>query len=198
MSPLLKTRTLPCAVDAARLDQRVLGLAAIGAAVHAQRAADRARNAAEEGEPGDRRLLRGTADLHVGHRGAGADAIARLDLDLAEAAAEPDDHAGHAAVAHDQVGAEPDHGDGNLGRQVLRGNTRGRASSSGMNSTCAGPPTRNQVSSASDWFGSSRPRSSGTFVLRSGTMSANINTAISHKSEYKLLRIIRGATRGAL
>ena len=105
-------------VDAARLDQRVLGLAAIGAAVHAQRPADRAGDAAKEGEPRDRRLLRGTADLHVGHRGAGADAGARFDLDLAEAAAEPDDDAGHAAVAHDQVGAEPDHRDGNLGRQV--------------------------------------------------------------------------------
>ena len=37
-----------------------------------------------------------------------------------------------------------------------------------MNSTCAGPPTRNQVSSASDWFGSSRPRSSGIFALGRG------------------------------
>ena len=103
-------------VDAARLDQRVLGLAAIGAAVHAQRPADGAGNAAEEREPGDRRLLGGAADLHVGHRGAGADAAAVLDLHLAEAAAEPDDDARHAAVAHDQVGAEPDDGDRNLGR----------------------------------------------------------------------------------
>ena len=47
-------------VDGARLDQCVLGLAAIGAAVHAQRPADRAGDAAEESEPGDRRLLRGT------------------------------------------------------------------------------------------------------------------------------------------
>ena len=30
-----------------------------------------------------------------------------------------------------------------------------------MNNTCAGPPTRNQVSSASDWFGRSRPRNAG-------------------------------------
>src|SRR5215204_3093078 len=36
-----------------------------------------------------------------------------------------------------------------------------------MNNTCAGPPTRNQVSSASDWFGISRPRSCGILDLRS-------------------------------
>ena len=66
MSALVKTCTRALPVDAARLDQRVLGLAAIGAAVHAQRAADRAGNAAEEGEPGDRRLLRGAATFTSG------------------------------------------------------------------------------------------------------------------------------------
>src|SRR5262249_45421948 len=40
------------AIDPARLDQDVPGLAPIGAAVYAQRAADRARNAAQEREPG--------------------------------------------------------------------------------------------------------------------------------------------------
>ena len=40
-----------------------------------------------------------------------------LDLDLAEAAAEPDHHAFDAAVAHEQVRAEPDDGDGNVGRR---------------------------------------------------------------------------------
>ena len=63
---------LPCAVDAARLHQHVLGLAAIGAAVHAQRAADRARNAAQEREARDAGLLRRARDFHVRHRGAGA------------------------------------------------------------------------------------------------------------------------------
>ena len=75
MSALAEDADVALPVDAARLDQRVLGLAAIGAAVHAQRPADRAGNAAEEREPGDRRLLRGARDLHVGHRGAGADAV---------------------------------------------------------------------------------------------------------------------------
>ena len=63
-------------------------------------------------------LLRRARHLHIGHRGAGANARRPLDLDLAEAAAEPDHDARHAAVAHDQVGAEPDHRDRNVGRQV--------------------------------------------------------------------------------
>ena len=56
-------------------------------------------------------------DAHVRHRRAGADAMA-LGLDVVEAAAEPDHHARHAAVAHDQVGAEADHRDRNVARQV--------------------------------------------------------------------------------
>ena len=64
---------LPCAVDGARLDQHVLGLAAVGAGIHAQRAADRAGNAAIEGEAGDAGIGRRARDLHVGHGGAGAE-----------------------------------------------------------------------------------------------------------------------------
>ena len=105
------------AVDAARFDENVLGLAPVGAAVHAQRAADRARNAAQEREPRNAGLLRGLRDAQVRSRRAGAHAVA-LDLDLVEAAPEPDHHARHAAVAHDQVGAEANDGDGNLARQV--------------------------------------------------------------------------------
>src|SRR5947209_7896818 len=48
------------------------------------------------------------------------------------------------------------------------------ASSSGMNRTCAGPPTRNQVSSASDWFAIKRPRSVGMRPLSSATRSGDI------------------------
>ena len=66
-------------------------------------------------EPRDARLLRGLRDAQIRRRGAGAHAIARLDLDLVEAAPEPDHHACDAAVAHDQVRAEPDDRDGNLG-----------------------------------------------------------------------------------
>src|ERR1700722_4825968 len=48
------------------------------------------------------------------------------------------------------------------------------SASAGVNSTCAGPPTRNQVNSASDWFASSRPRNSGITALRSGAMSGKV------------------------
>ena len=108
MSALRIDAHIAAAVDAARLDQRILGFAAIGAAVHAQRAADAAGNAAIEFKPGDRRFLRGARDFHIGNRGAGANAMAGFDRDVRKAAAKPDDHARHAAVAHDQVGAEAD------------------------------------------------------------------------------------------
>ena len=74
-------------VDGAGLDQHVLGLAAVRAGVHAQRAADRARNAAIEGEAGDAGIRRRARELDVGHGGAGAQAVARLDLDLARSRA---------------------------------------------------------------------------------------------------------------
>ena len=41
-----------------------------------------------------------------------------LDLDVAETAAEPYHHATNAAVAHEQIGAEPDDGDWDLGRRI--------------------------------------------------------------------------------
>ena len=78
---------MPCAVDGARLDEHVLGLAPVRAGVHAQRAADRARNAAIEGEPGDAGIGRRARHLDVGHGGAGAHAVAGLDLDLARSRA---------------------------------------------------------------------------------------------------------------
>ena len=74
-------------VDGARLDQHILGLAAVRAGIHAQRAADRAGDAAIEGEPGDAGIRRRARELDVGHGGARAQAVARLDLDLGEAAA---------------------------------------------------------------------------------------------------------------
>src|SRR5215208_7067989 len=54
------------------------------------------------------------------------------------------------------------------------------SSSSGMNKTCAGPPTRNQVSGASGSFGSSRPRSLDSFCLRSKTMSGKLMRQTCH------------------
>ena len=61
---------------------------------------------------------RGAADFHVRRSRAGADPRAVLDLHLAEAATETNDDARHAAVAHDQVGTEPNDDDGDLRRQM--------------------------------------------------------------------------------
>ena len=89
-------------VDRPRLDQRILGFAAIGAAIHPQRATDAARNAAQEGQSGNAGLLRRLRDAQIRHRSAGAD-VETFDRDLVEATAEPYHHARHAAVTHDQI-----------------------------------------------------------------------------------------------
>ena len=60
------------AIDGARADEAVLRLAAVRAGVHAQRAADRTRNAAIECKPADTRFRRRPRDLDVGHSRAGA------------------------------------------------------------------------------------------------------------------------------
>ena len=107
------------AIDAARLDQHVLGLAAIGAAVHAQRAADRAGNAAQEREPGEAGLLRRPRDPDVRHRGAGADALA-LDLDVAETAAERMTTPGTPPSRTIRLEPSADDGHRNVGRQMRK------------------------------------------------------------------------------
>src|SRR6266511_6153422 len=57
-----------------------------------------------------------------------------------------------------------------------------------MNSTCAGPPTRNQVSSASGWFASRRPRSSGIYAFNSETISGKVMAAqLRHRAERRKL-----------
>src|SRR5262249_59983757 len=50
------------------------------------------------------------------------------------------------------------------------------SSSDGVNSTCAGPPTRNQVSGARLALARSRPRNCGIAALRSGVISENAAT----------------------
>ena len=90
------------------LDQHVLDLAAVGAGVHAQRAADRAGNADQELQPGDAGVAPRAGDVDVERAGAGDD-VAPVGLDAGEAAAQADDDARHAAVAHQQVGADADH-----------------------------------------------------------------------------------------
>ena len=60
------------------------------------------------------------ATTHVGHRGAGAHAMAVLDLDLPKPRAEPHHDARDAAVAHDEVRADAEHRHRNVGGQVLQ------------------------------------------------------------------------------
>ena len=117
--------------------------------------------------PGDAGLRCRAGDLHVGRAGAGADPVVRLDRDLGKAFAEADDHALPAAVADEQVGAEPDDQDRHL--RVETGRKYARSSSSaGVNSTCAGPPVRNQDSGAVGALASSVPRRSGIRDRRPG------------------------------
>ncbi len=51
---------------------------------------------------------------------APARTILSFNRDLAEAATEPDHDARHAAVAHDQIGAEPDDGDCDIAGQLAK------------------------------------------------------------------------------
>src|SRR5579862_7978699 len=105
-------------VDAARLDQHDLGLAAIGAAVHAQRAADGSGDAAVEGQPGNAGIARGARHHDVEHRGACTQAMLGLDGNVVKAAAEADHDAWHTTVAHDEIGAGADDIDRKLRRQI--------------------------------------------------------------------------------
>jgi len=114
MSALPKLCLLPSPADAGGLDQHVLGLAAIGAGVHAQRAADGAGNAEEKFQPGDVGRRRGLRHALVERRGAHSDAVALGACGAETARAQANDHARHAAVAHDQVGADAEHIDRKL------------------------------------------------------------------------------------
>ena len=73
------------AADAGRLDQHVLGLGAVGAGIHAQRAADGAGDAEEEFQPAEIGRRRRLGDALVERGGAGADDIA-VGAGFAEAA----------------------------------------------------------------------------------------------------------------
>ena len=154
MSALRHDRDIPRAVDAARLDQHVLGLAPIGAAVHAQRAADRARNAAQEREARDAGFLRDAArpsrPAPPRRRARAARSRSRCRRSRGRAGSPRPATPPSRTIRFEP---RPITVTGIVGREMRRGNRRDRLSSSGMNRTCAGPPTRNQVSSASDWFG---------------------------------------------
>ena len=109
------------AVDPARLDQNVARLAAMGARVHPQRAADRTRHAAKEGQAVDAGRGGGARHLGVERRRAGDDAKVGRRLDRAERlAAQANHHAANPAVADDEIGAEADDRDRNFAGQALQ------------------------------------------------------------------------------
>jgi len=93
----------------------------MGAGVHAQRAADGAGYAAQEGETVDARFRRRAGDLRIQRRRAGDDALVRGGCDSAERASpQADDDSADSAVADDEIRAEADHGDRDFVRQVLQ------------------------------------------------------------------------------
>src|SRR3974390_3501167 len=112
-----KTVQVALAVDTARLNETVLCSPPMGAAVHAQRAANRAGNAAQKCKPGNTSSLCRARDHHIKHCGSDCKTLA-VDLYAVETPAQPDDDAGNAAVADDQIGAGADHSHRNVARQV--------------------------------------------------------------------------------
>jgi len=99
------SRTVSCgtplaaAIDRNRRNQHVLELAAIGAGVHAQPAAERAGDAGEEFEPGDPDLGREQRDVEVESPSTGHDLVA-LDGDPGKSATEAEGKTGNTAVAY--------------------------------------------------------------------------------------------------
>ena len=79
------------------------------AGIHDQSPADRTGHAAQERQAIDASDCGGLGDILVRRRSSDNDAVAIHDLDRAESpAAEPDDEPSDAAIAHDEVRAEPD------------------------------------------------------------------------------------------
>jgi hypothetical protein len=99
-------------------DQHVLDLLAVGAGVHAQRAAQGAGHPGQELEPADPGDPGGSGHVEVERPGA-ADQIAVLGPDADEGPAQAQHHARHAAVPHQGVGADPQDRHRNAGGQSL-------------------------------------------------------------------------------
>ena len=101
------SRYLAAAVDHRHALDDVPGFAAVAAGVHRQRAADRARNAGEEFRALEMVLGREARHLRAGDARFGVDHVVVGHRPAARAVRE-DHGAAPAAVAHQQVGAEPD------------------------------------------------------------------------------------------
>ena len=106
-------------IDELGRDQHLGELAAIGAGIGREGAADGAGNAAQELEPGQRMIARGQRHVEVERAGARHHLVA-LDRDAGEAAHQADHHALDAAVAHQQVRADAQHRHRHVGRQRLQ------------------------------------------------------------------------------
>ena len=112
---------LALAGDATHLDHTLGGLRTVGAGVHGQGAAEAARNTVVEGKAGEAEVQRLGGQELVGDGGAGPQAGRRQRLGAAEAAhRQADHHAGNAAIADQEVGAEADDGDWHVGGRELQ------------------------------------------------------------------------------
>ncbi len=89
------------------IDQNIGHLAPVSPPVHAHEAAHGAGDAAQEFEPGDTCIARGAGDQDTMRPGPAGEHVTFTHLDLGEGLAEADGHAGHPAIAHDQIGAQP-------------------------------------------------------------------------------------------
>ena len=105
-------------VQRLRLDEHIRHLVPVGAGIHAERAADRAGDAAQEGQSVHPLVAAVAGDVHVESAGANLYQRARAfpaHGRFPKALAQADDDAFHAAVAHQHVGAEADHRHRHLG-----------------------------------------------------------------------------------
>ncbi len=148
-------------------------VAAIGAGVHRHRAADAARDAGEELQPGQPGAAACSATV-TSSAAAPATMPSGFDRDRAEAARQADHHAGQAAVADDQVGTRRRSRAPGFPAAARAGIARGRPHPPAAPATSAGPPTRNQVNGASGAFACTRPRSGGSVSTKRGASGAAI------------------------
>src|SRR5208282_4557379 len=93
-------------VNRCRRNEHISHLAAVGARIHPQTAADRSGNAGEEFQPGEPGLGSGASNDAVECTGAYANLV-MLDVDARQAPAEADRDTGNAAVADQQIRTDP-------------------------------------------------------------------------------------------
>ena len=113
------------AIDGLDLGHARPGLAAPGPRVHRERAADRAGNAGKEIRGPELPLRALAAEPRAGDAGLRANAVGADALERIQDPVHRDHDAADAAVAHQEVAAEPDPGHGHLRRQLRAGMPRG-------------------------------------------------------------------------